>query len=610
MLYDTFLSSENGLKLRAWASHSMADAKVCRGPRRFPLKRPCEDLPAGRSRSYKRNKHSVEVESQNGEVISCNANGFVNPEVDLSTKVESNRNSISIKRPKGLKFGKHQNSVNPKRQDNFKSGNPTNPKNSECLESANPKSPQILVSANPKAPEILVATNPKAPENLVSTNPLNCECICPRYRRRRNREILQCRNHKHEIEAEAGSRIKAEGASEVNFKLEDDSLNPGRSIMRNPALKRAANKNKGQPLSLKSRRRKKVSGSIDDFESENNCTDKLPAVLDLDEGSLANNRKVTSLVCKDGKSVVQSSMPCGVIGSKKIPHISCEEPHLALLIPTRDKQEETRNRWSPKKGPGKKSMQLRGRNAAVKLDNYLDTDVIDRYMEHIWKKLPKHKRESCTYLDCLWFSMYLEEALSFNVLKWTKAKRIFTKQYVFIPIVHWGHWNLLILCHFGEDLSSEARTPCMLLLDSLKEADPNRLEPLIRKFLIDLHKEDGREDGDKIIAEIPLLVPEVPQQTNGNDCGVFLLHFVDKFLKQAPKNFSICEGCYPYFFTKNWFKSREIGKRRKHIYDVILKDRHSVSQMTERRISTRSKKLHGFLNSNHGSKWIDLSTAA
>lgn len=604
----------------------MADAKVCRGPRRVPLKRPCEDLPAvvycrGRSRSHKRSRLSVEVESQNGEVIRCNANGFVNPEVDLSTKVNSHRNSISIKSPKGFKFGKHQNSVNPKRLDNFKSGSPTNPKNPECLESTNPKSPKILESANSKTPEILVSTNPKTPENLVSTDPQNFECLrCSRYSCRRNREILKNINHKHEIEAEAGSRIEAEGAfdvtacefvaSEVNFKLEDDSLNPGHSIIRNPALKRAANKNKAQTLSLKSRRRKKVSGLIDDFESENNCTDKLPAVFDLDEGSLANNRKVTSLVCKEGKSFVHSSMPCGVIGSKKIPDISCEDPHLVLLIPMSDKQEETRNRWSPKKGPGKKSMQLRGRNAVVKLDNHLDTDVIDRYMEHIWKKLPKHKRESCTYLDCLWFSMYLEEALSFNVLKWTKAKRIFTKQYVFIPIVHWGHWNLLILCHFGEDLSSEARTPCMLLLDSLKETEPNRLEPLIRKFLIELHKEDGREDVDKIIAEIPLLVPEVPQQTNGNDCGVFLLHFVDKFLKQAPKNFSICEGCYPYFFTKNWFKSHEIGRRRKHIDDVISKDRHFVSQMTKRRISTRNKKLHGFLNSDHGSKWIDLSSAA
>jgi len=588
----------------------MADARVCRGPRRFQRKRPCENLHAfvpcrGGSRSYKRSRLGAGVESQSQEVISCDADGFVNLEVDLSMEVESHINRISVKSPENLKFGKPQNPGNPKRPYNFKSGNSTNPQNPECLEFANPKSPQNLESANPNNPE-----------NLVSVNPKNSECRrYSMYKHRRNRENLKYRHHKHEIEAETGSRIQAEGsfgviaresvASEVNFKLEDNSFNRRRSIVQNTAFKGAADKNKGQSMSLKSRGREKVSDWIDDFESENNCTDELSVVLGLDERSLASNCKITNFVCKDGKSVVQSSTPCSVIGSKKIP----EDPQLMVVIPILDEQEETCNKLSPKKGPGKKSMQLQCRNAVVKLDNYLDTDIIDRYIEHIWKKHPKYKQESCTYLDCLWFSMYLEEALSFNILKWTKAKHIFSKQYVFIPIVHWGHWNLLILCHFGEDLSSESRTPCMLLLDSLKETEPNRLEPLIRKFLIDVHNEDGRQDGDKIIAKIPLLVPEVPQQTNGNDCGVFLLHFVDKFLKRAPKNFSISEGCYPYFLTKNWFKSHEIGKRRKQIYDVILKDQHCVSQMTKRRISTRSKKLHGFLNSDHASKWIDLSSA-
>lgn len=160
-----------------------------------------------------------------------------------------------------------------------------------------------------------------------------------------------------------------------------------------------------------------------------------------------------------------------------------------------------------------------------------------------------------------------------------------------------SHWNLLILCHFGEDFATQERTPCMLLLDSLKETNPNRLEPLIRKFLIEIHKEEGRQDGDKIIANIPLLVPEVPQQTNGNDCGVFLLHFIDLFLQLAPENFSISNGCYPYFLTKDWFTCDEIGKLRKDIYNMCLEEQHCVSQMTDRRISTRSKKFQRFKSS-------------
>jgi hypothetical protein len=47
-----------------------------------------------------------------------------------------------------------------------------------------------------------------------------------------------------------------------------------------------------------------------------------------------------------------------------------------------------------------------------------------------------------------------------------------------------SHWNLLILCHFGEMDRLRTRSPCMLLLDSLLDTEPKRLEPDIRRFSI------------------------------------------------------------------------------------------------------------------------------
>lgn len=41
-----------------------------------------------------------------------------------------------------------------------------------------------------------------------------------------------------------------------------------------------------------------------------------------------------------------------------------------------------------------------------------------------------------------------------------------------------GHWSVLVLCHFGEELEDKA--PSMLLLDSMQSAN-NGLQAEIRK---------------------------------------------------------------------------------------------------------------------------------
>ncbi|KAL6499287.1 hypothetical protein OROHE_025950 [Orobanche hederae] len=72
----------------------------------------------------------------------------------------------------------------------------------------------------------------------------------------------------------------------------------------------------------------------------------------------------------------------------------------------------------------------------------------------------------------------------------------------------WGHWFLLILCNFGESPRSENRSRCMLLLDSLKEANSLQLEPGIRRFVFDIFKMEERPEKKTSINKIPLLIPQ------------------------------------------------------------------------------------------------------
>lgn len=111
---------------------------------------------------------------------------------------------------------------------------------------------------------------------------------------------------------------------------------------------------------------------------------------------------------------------------------------------------------------------------------------------------------------------------------------LFIKLLPLVLCTNSGHWNLLILCHFGEMNRLRTRRPCMLLLDSLLGLEPKRLEPDIRRFIyffihsfilfgntevcchvvkirfvFDIFESEGRNESRKCISDIPLLVPKV-----------------------------------------------------------------------------------------------------
>jgi hypothetical protein len=55
----------------------------------------------------------------------------------------------------------------------------------------------------------------------------------------------------------------------------------------------------------------------------------------------------------------------------------------------------------------------------------------------LWKQIDEDKKSAYAYFDSLWFNVYNSGNNKSNVLKWIKAKKIFSRQYVFVPIVCW-----------------------------------------------------------------------------------------------------------------------------------------------------------------------------
>ncbi|XP_051179797.1 uncharacterized protein [Lolium perenne] len=170
------------------------------------------------------------------------------------------------------------------------------------------------------------------------------------------------------------------------------------------------------------------------------------------------------------------------------------------------------------------------RRGKTKEDKF-DTDIFELYMEDLWKRIDEDKKSAYAYFDSIWFYMYKSGDNKPNILKWIKAKKIFSRQYVFVPIVCWGHWNLLVLCNFGEtNYSDTKKKPRMLLLDSLKTTDLANLPSTIKRFIVDILKSEERPDIEQFINEVHLEFPEVPRQT-GDDSGIYVLFFIHCFLQ-------------------------------------------------------------------------------
>ncbi|KAK3119945.1 hypothetical protein QOZ80_9AG0678400 [Eleusine coracana subsp. coracana] len=200
----------------------------------------------------------------------------------------------------------------------------------------------------------------------------------------------------------------------------------------------------------------------------------------------------------------------------------------------------------------------------------LDTGIFESYMEDLWRRLDEDKKSAYAYLDSLWFNMYYRGHNKPNVLKWIKAKRIFSRQYVFVPMVCCGHWSLLVLCHFDEtDCSDTKKGPRMIVLDSLNTTDPTRLQSVIRRFIVDIYKTEEREESEQFINKIRLEFPKVPQQ-NGDECGIYVLYFIQCFLQnknlaEVLKNKRLEED-FGQLFEDGWFNPEEIENFRKDIH--------------------------------------------
>lgn len=161
------------------------------------------------------------------------------------------------------------------------------------------------------------------------------------------------------------------------------------------------------------------------------------------------------------------------------------------------------------------------RSDIQKLRNFewLNDECINSYMA----VLAERSKKNSHLPDCHFFNSFFYMYLSTNgynyekVKNWTKNVDIFTKNKVIIPVnLSNTHWTLAVI-NFD--------TKCFEYYDSLGNSNFECLERL-RRYIKDQYR--TKHGGEYDLSEWRDMYPkDIPHQTNGSDCGVFVCKYAD-----------------------------------------------------------------------------------
>ncbi|KAL0772917.1 hypothetical protein Bca101_038068 [Brassica carinata] len=235
-------------------------------------------------------------------------------------------------------------------------------------------------------------------------------------------------------------------------------------------------------------------------------------------------------------------------------------------------------------------------------ETFVNDTIIDFYINYLKNQIQGEERPRLHFFNSFLFRKLADldkdpssiadgKATFLRVRKWTRKVDMFGKDYIFVPVNFNLHWSLIIICHPGEvanctglDFDDSTKVPCILHMDSVKGSHAG-LENLVQSYLCEEWKERHKGTSDDIstrFMNLRFVSLEVPQQENSYDCGLFLLHYLELFLAEAPQNFS------PFkihnasnFLYLNWFPPAEASSKRTLIEKLIFELLENHSRETQ-----------------------------
>ncbi|CAM0947401.1 unnamed protein product [Alopecurus aequalis] len=223
-------------------------------------------------------------------------------------------------------------------------------------------------------------------------------------------------------------------------------------------------------------------------------------------------------------------------------------------------------------------------------ETFVNDTIIDFYIKYLSTRIKTTERGRYHFFNSFFFRKLADldkdqgrapegRSAFLCVRKWTRKIDVFAKDFLFIPVNFSLHWSLIVICHPGEVVKSEddeakkhGKVPCILHMDSLKGSHSG-LKDIIQSYLWEEWKERHPEsalDISEKFSNLRFVSLELPQQDNSFDCGLFLLHYAELFLMDAPSSFNPLKiDVFSTFLRDDWFIPSEASLKRSLIRKLI-----------------------------------------
>jgi len=228
-------------------------------------------------------------------------------------------------------------------------------------------------------------------------------------------------------------------------------------------------------------------------------------------------------------------------------------------------------------------------------DTFLNDIIIDFYLTYLFHKFLNEEDRPTVHIFSTMFykrlnstpkkastvasyekdsSLKPAEKRHLRVKGWTKNVNLFEKNMVIIPICEHSHWYLVIAIRPGLitiPVGSEDRVkkgePFMIVLDSMG-GNKTAAVSNIRHYLAAEWKAKMCADEEEFefsSKEMRTVRPSKPEQENYTDCGIYLLHYIEKMFT------SVAQYYWPGQIQDltAWFTTQEVSTKRDEIARLI-----------------------------------------